>query len=249
MRQQGITPAVIPGMTAVVLPVSTPRLSAQSPRRFAFALAASAFCHLLLATVLTLEAPRRDATPQAGALLHVRLEMDTAPATPAASLWLDTGARPTTPTDKERVPAPRDRERAAPARQQAQEQSDAAAPLALPQVPDPTYYAARELDAYPRPLAPLSFDHPERAARESRGGRLLLQLLIDEHGTVREVSVVEAEPAGYFEDAARTVLTAARFAPAVKDGRAVKSRLLLSLSFGPAREKTVNGDHGRMKRD
>lgn len=108
--------------------------------------------------------------------------------------------------------------------------------MALPHIPDPTYYSARELDAYPRPLAPLGFDHPERSGRERTGGRILLEVLIDEHGAVREVTVVEAEPAGRFEEAARSALAAARFFPGMKHGRPVKSRLLVSVSFAAARE-------------
>lgn len=70
---------------------------------------------------------------------------------------------------------------------------------------------------------------------------MLLTLLIDEAGSVNEVSVVEAEPAGNLEGAVRRAFASARFSPARKDGRAVKSRVMISVSYnsgeaeGPAR--------------
>lgn len=112
----------------------------------------------------------------------------------------------------------------------------AAPPSALVQPPtvDLTYYSARELDVYPAPRAPLRFEHPERAARERVGGSVRIMLLLDEAGTVDGVSVVTAEPPGYFEDKVRAVFAAARFFPARKDGRAVKSRVLINVSYDPA---------------
>lgn len=192
----------------------------------------------MFASVLTLQTPRRSATREAPALIHVRLKLEDGPATAAGLPRTDAPE----PKEKRRAPLSDARERPAPARQQAQPARDTTASPAPPQIPDPTYYSARELDAYPRPLASLSFDYPERAARQSLSGKLLVQLLIDEHGTVREVSVVDAQPADYFEDVALPVLAAARFSPALKNGRAVKSRVLLSLSFGPARQETVTSD-------
>lgn len=102
-----------------------------------------------------------------------------------------------------------------------------------PPVADPTYYPARELDVYPALRMPLRFENPERAGRDRIGGKVLVALLLDETGAVDDVSVVTAEPPGYFEDAARAVLAAARFSPARKDGRAVKSRVLISVEYDP----------------
>ena len=101
----------------------------------------------------------------------------------------------------------------------------------LPSTADRTYYPARELDVYPAPRAPLSFEYPERAAREQVGGSVRIMLLLDEAGAVDSVSVVAAEPPGYFEDSVRGVFAATRFFPARKDGRAVKSRVLINVEF------------------
>lgn len=101
----------------------------------------------------------------------------------------------------------------------------------LPLVPDPTYYPVRQLDVYPHPLTPIKLDYPAAAANARADGRLLVLLLIDEFGIVNEASIVKAEPGGYFEEAALAVLRAARFSPAQKQGKPVKSRALLQVNY------------------
>ena len=96
---------------------------------------------------------------------------------------------------------------------------------------DPTYYAARALDVYPALAKPLELPYAARAAAEGIQGSALLLLLIDANGVVDDVSVVEAEPAGYFEDDARRAFLEARFTPARKGGRAVKSRVLVRVNY------------------
>jgi len=103
--------------------------------------------------------------------------------------------------------------------------------VALPQAADSSYYTARDLDRYPRPLAPLDID---RLVDRSAGiplAALRLELLIDEHGIVNDVAFVQSEPLGYADERLRGLLAAVRFVPAYKDGRAVKSRVVLSINF------------------
>jgi protein TonB len=116
---------------------------------------------------------------------------------------------------------------------------DAVAPLALPQAPDPTYYAARDLDVYPRPAAPLDLDRFARGVAGGVAARIRLALLIDEAGIVKEIAVIETEPPGRLQEELRSALAAARFFPGQKDGRAVKSRVLLSVSLDPARAENA----------
>ena len=101
----------------------------------------------------------------------------------------------------------------------------------LPLIRDPTYYPAKQLDVYPLPLTEVKFDYPESAAAERIDGRLLMLLLIDEFGVVNEASVVEAHPEGYFEESALAVFRATRFSPAQKQGRPVKSRVLMQVRY------------------
>lgn len=93
---------------------------------------------------------------------------------------------------------------------------------------DPHYYLAQDLDSYPRPLAPLRIGRPARAS----AGEVRLELLIDEHGVVRDVIFAgPAQPDGA-EVELRATLAATSFMPARKDGRPVRSRILLSLNPG-----------------
>ena len=99
---------------------------------------------------------------------------------------------------------------------------------ALAQPVDTTWYAAHDLDTYPRALGPITL---EQARVEGQGARLLLWLRIDEFGQVVEVKAGESGAPDNLVEAARASLTGVRFAPARKDERAVRSRVLLSVSL------------------
>ena len=88
--------------------------------------------------------------------------------------------------------------------------------------PDLRFYLARELDQYPSPLSALHLDN----------GSVRLWVSIDQTGRVVEVAVIDADPPGEFETLARERVLATRFAPAWRDGRPVKSRVLLVLGRG-----------------
>ena len=98
---------------------------------------------------------------------------------------------------------------------------------------DPTYYPARELDAYPALLRPLAIRYPERALAEQRGGRVLVMLRLSASGKIDEAAVVEAAPEGYFEAAALDALKHAAFSAARRNGMPVRSRVLINVSFDP----------------
>ena len=103
--------------------------------------------------------------------------------------------------------------------------------IEVPFIRDPTYYPAKQLDIYPQPMGQIRLDYPESAASAKVDGRLVVLLLIDEFGMVNDASIVEAQPEGYFEDAALAVFRSARFSPGQKQGRAVKSRVLLQVKY------------------
>jgi protein TonB len=58
-----------------------------------------------------------------------------------------------------------------------------------------------------------------------------LMLAIDETGVVRDAVLVSAEPEGVFETAALAAARAALFAPARKNGSAVRSKIVVKLRF------------------
>ncbi|MBM3356312.1 MAG: energy transducer TonB [Betaproteobacteria bacterium] len=223
-------------MNAAAFP--TPHAAAR--RRLALALTASALLHLCFATGMPAEMGPRAAWPRAMGPIEARLEMLAEPEQPA---------RAAAPRESEELDfAPRairlearradslaalDPERAVePVR-------TADAVPARPPIRDPVYYEARELDLYPRPVAPLDFGDPLRAAREGVNGHLLMRVAIDEQGVVRELTVMVAEPAGYFEEQALAIFGAARFHPAIKDGRAVRSRIVVAVRFDAASGKAA----------
>lgn len=101
-------------------------------------------------------------------------------------------------------------------------------PNVATQTPDPTYYAARELDVYPALATRLDLRHGEREAGTT--GRALVLIRISPSGIVEDVHLVEAEPHGLGE-AAKKAFMSVRFTPALKSGRAVRSRILVHIDY------------------
>jgi outer membrane biosynthesis protein TonB len=100
----------------------------------------------------------------------------------------------------------------------------AQAPLA----PDSTYHLITALD---RPPAPLT--RPDACYPYGATGEVAYELLIDEAGTVNQVTVLAVKPVGLFTAAAAELCSALKFSPAIKDGRAVRSRVRFVVSSGP----------------
>jgi protein TonB len=103
--------------------------------------------------------------------------------------------------------------------------------VALPQAADSSYYTARDLDRYPRPLAPFRIN---RTAGDGAGD-VRLEILIDERGIVQDMTFAGPAAPARVEEKLRATLAATRFLPAEKDGRAVRSRIVLSISFAGER--------------
>jgi protein TonB len=95
--------------------------------------------------------------------------------------------------------------------------------------PDLRFYLARELDQYPSPLSDLTLSH---LSHDNRRGNASLWVSIDQTGRVLDAVVVAADPPGEFERQARERVLATPFVPARRDGRPVKSRILLVLGQG-----------------
>jgi len=101
----------------------------------------------------------------------------------------------------------------------------------VPLLVDPVWYSAKDLDTYPRPLIPVEAIYPESAVDTT--GEVSVLLKIDEFGAVQEITVVKADPAGYFEDSAARAFKAARFSPAQRDGQPVRSQVVVKMRFAP----------------
>ena len=100
-------------------------------------------------------------------------------------------------------------------------------------IPDPVHYPAKDLDIYPQVSKPIVPLYPEMARDSKVAGSVTLLVLIDEAGRVVDTSVVDATPDGVFEQAAQQALANAAFYPAQKDGRMVRSRVLIKVEFDP----------------
>jgi periplasmic protein TonB len=95
--------------------------------------------------------------------------------------------------------------------------------------PDLNYYSAQQLDVYPALASEIELRSlGDTAAGSSTRAQFLL--LIDEAGVVNEAGVVEGKPAIRFEHA-RLAFLAARFTPAYRNGRAVRSRVLVEVNY------------------
>jgi protein TonB len=199
-------------------------------KRLYAALAVSALVHASVCVVMTGGARRQASVPAPLPLLAVRIVPQNAPSAPVARPDAEPLAR-AAPAAQPSIA------KSAPATQAVVTRAprDAAAEGAAIEAPDTTYYAAKQLDVYPALAKPLDLRYGGKAAADGVTGRALLLVMIDESGTVRDVSVVEAEPADYFEDDAKRAFMSARFSPAYRNGRAVRSRVLVQVNYGAER--------------
>lgn len=205
------------------------RTGARGWRRFAAALTVSALLHLAFAEIVAPEPGARSTRRHAAATpssLAVRLIASDDPLPTASPTRQAAPPKPPLSAPAQRLPS-----RAVPAaRAAATKERQEVSVLSEPE--DTRYYAARHLDHYPALLAALDLTFPADVAASERSGYVLLLVLIDVDGRVNDASVVEAVPAGVFDEEARRALLAAHFKPAFKNGRAVRSRLIVHVSYG-----------------
>jgi TonB family protein len=98
------------------------------------------------------------------------------------------------------------------------------------EVPDLAFHPASELDVYPSITQPVIPPIPEAAAAR---GVVTLLLMIDEFGKVNDAKLLDSEPAGQYDEAVMRAYARAKFSPAQKDARAVRSRILVRVDIEP----------------
>ncbi len=96
---------------------------------------------------------------------------------------------------------------------------------------DPTWYPTRQLDRPPRGMNTITPEYPREARRRGIEGNVRLRLRIDEEGRVREAEALEGTPPGMFEAAALAAFESARYTPALRNGRAVRSEIEIRVVF------------------
>lgn len=99
-------------------------------------------------------------------------------------------------------------------------------------IPLKTRYKVSELDVIPQAITPIEPEYPITVPLSVGRGVVRLELLLDENGLVTDVTVLESNPPGYFEEAAKKAFMHAKFTPGIKDGQHVKSLLNIQVQFG-----------------
>lgn len=193
----------------------------QPARRLTIGVAASAAVHTALVLGLVPTAvPAHYAEPQA-------LMVELRPAAPAEATVAVAVDRPTEhAAPQATLPEPAASRTSAPG-------SAPALALASLDLDIDRYYKASEVDVRAQPINDVQLIYPKAAYEMRLKGRVVLSILINEHGTIDALSVVEADPSGFFEDHALAATRALTFSPAMKNGRAVKSQKRIEVTFDP----------------
>jgi len=92
-------------------------------------------------------------------------------------------------------------------------------------------YGPGQVERPPRLLRRVDPDYPQAARRQGVSGKVVVRFLVGSDGRVRDIEVVEAEPSGYFEQAAVNAVSRWEFSPGMLRGRAVAVWMLVPVSF------------------
>jgi protein TonB len=88
------------------------------------------------------------------------------------------------------------------------------------------------VDTQPKPLGsnrrPVM---PAKARRKGTGGFVVVRMLIDKDGSVRETTIMQAQPPGLFEEKVLEVVPTWRFTPATYQGEPVVMRVEQTIRF------------------
>lgn len=93
------------------------------------------------------------------------------------------------------------------------------------------YIPSSEVDVRASPLDEIVLEFPPQAGFAT--GYLVLQIFINELGTVDSINVMVSDPEGLFDAAAVRAFAGARFQPAVKAGVTVKTEMIVEVKYEP----------------
>lgn len=206
-------------------------------RRVALAVGVSALLHVAVLSLLRTPI----GSPSAFAPISVMIQEPSAPATPivppspAERPKADRRPKPEASSAAVQVPAPILPE---PSVGRRRSPSVSAGPRSDPHLPvgsdladAATYIDVERLPTWPKLIGRLEADYPARAYELGRKGVVVVQLMVDEDGTVTEAKAL----GGQDEDLTASALVAlrqARFRPAVgPDGKPARARVFYSVSF------------------
>ncbi len=92
-------------------------------------------------------------------------------------------------------------------------------------------FGLNEVDQKPMSITTLRPRYPYRAKNMSIEGYVTVHFLVDRNGTPRELTIVKADPKGFFEKAARKAVPRWRFKPGKKAGRPVGVWVEMTIRF------------------
>lgn len=100
-------------------------------------------------------------------------------------------------------------------------------PVAAPQ----SEFDISQVDAMPQVISRRDPVYPYSARQKNLSGIVMLKFLVTPEGNVQQVSVVQSNPPGVFDDAAIQAVSAWRFKPGTLDGEAVSTWMAIPLRF------------------
>jgi periplasmic protein TonB len=100
------------------------------------------------------------------------------------------------------------------------------------------FFRGSEVDERATPINEVTLTYPRRALVANQSGVVTLRLKIDHLGVLRDVAVVDAQPANLFEDAALAAVQALKFRPALRNGVPVGSVKTIEVPFHPDCKQT-----------
>jgi|GEM_PF-3778660 len=99
----------------------------------------------------------------------------------------------------------------------------------LMMLPQRYYYSALELEQTAKPTVDIDLKYPQSI--DGMGGYVMLRLFINATGKVDRVLIIKSEPAGVFDDAAKSAFEKALYSPGIKNGLPVHSQMLIEARF------------------
>ncbi|MEZ4389030.1 MAG: energy transducer TonB [Candidatus Krumholzibacteriia bacterium] len=100
-----------------------------------------------------------------------------------------------------------------------------------PTASGPPVFEVGELDRPPRAIARREPVYPYRARQRRIEGRVRVRFLVGADGRTSEITVLEAEPAGVFDQAVLDAVASWRFEPGVLAGRPVAAWMVTPIVF------------------
>lgn len=88
-----------------------------------------------------------------------------------------------------------------------------------------------EVDRHPEGIATLQPPYPFQARRLAVEGYVCVRFLVSRTGAVNELTILKAEPEGFFEQTVKNTVRRWRFKPAQKNGRPVETWVKQNIEF------------------